>query len=74
MSKEKDQALIEKFTELRDGYWNAILYTDISINIKRDLVLYFRAADKYVVECGGESVMESFDRKCVDYGYYLKTP
>lgn len=70
----KDQALIEKFTELRNGYLNAILYTDISINIKRDLALNFRAADKYVVECGGESVMESFDRKCVDYGYYLKTP
>lgn len=58
-----------RYAELRSGFWDVIFHTDIDIQIKRGFASYFRSADDYVVESGGESIMQLFNETCRDCGY-----
>jgi hypothetical protein len=62
-------SVLQGFEEMRQGYWDVIFHTDITIEAKRGFASYFRSADKYVVESGGESIMNNFNRTCSDSGY-----
>ena len=61
--------LIERFSELRSGFWDVIFHTDIPLSSKRGFASYFRSADKDVVDLGGESIMNLFNKTCADCGY-----
>lgn len=69
MNIKQQLDLRSKFEELRDGYWSIVFHSDLSMPEKRGYASYFRSADKYVVEQGGESLQESFNATCENCGY-----
>ena len=58
--------LVEKFIEMRQGYWDLIFHTDLTIEEKRGFTSYFRSADKYVTEYNGDSVIDQFNETWTD--------
>jgi hypothetical protein len=59
----------KRFSELRAGFWDVIFHTEVDIFVKRGFATYYRLADHYVVENGGESTMKLFNDTCRDCGY-----
>lgn len=59
----------KRYSELRAGFWDVIFHTDLDIFVKRGFATYFRSADQYVVENGGESAIKLFNDTCRDCGY-----
>jgi hypothetical protein len=59
----------DNFAELRSGYWDVIFHTDLDIALKRGFATYFRAADDYVVQNGGVSIMGRFNATCENCGF-----
>ncbi|WP_045861664.1 hypothetical protein [Teredinibacter purpureus] len=55
--------------ELRAGYWDVIFHTRLTLEEKRGFTSYFRSADKYVTDHGGESILDSFNKTCKDCGF-----
>jgi hypothetical protein len=61
--------IAEQFSEMRSGYWDMIFHTNLSIEEKRGFSSYFHAADKYVVQHDGDSILDKFNQTCIDCGY-----
>lgn len=59
----------KRFDELRSGFWDVVFHTDIDIFAKRAFATYYRSADQYVVENGGDSTIRLFNDTCRDCGY-----
>ena len=67
--EHKDDLIAVQFAEMRSGYWDIVFHSNITLEEKRGYASYFRSADQYVVNAGGESVLPLFNATCADMGY-----